>query len=236
MDAAERTQLIIEYLPNVRFIARRIYKLMPEHVPFEDLKSAGVVGLMDAVDKFHLSGQLQFDSFAKLRIRDAILDSLRSPAWGVQGLWQKGRPVERLIRALTAKLGRSPSEFEVSQALQMSLAEYRELRIKLDGITVSTLHFENRRGSGEKELGFLENRPEDNPLFRILVAETRDNLIDAIIALPARERFVLTLYYYEDLTMKEIAILLGERESRVSQIHAFGVYRLRARLADCANG
>jgi RNA polymerase sigma factor for flagellar operon FliA len=230
----EQEQLMIEHLPIVRFVARRIHERLPQHVPFEDLHSAGVVGLMDAMGKFDPSKQVKFRSYAQFRIRGAILDSLRSLDWSSRGLRRSGRAIEQAIQTLTAQLGRSPTEIEVGDELHIGLESYQQLLGELRGLEIGTLHTKRWEDSGEEELVYLPNRPQDDPLFRYLHAEMRERLTQAIEDLPERERLVMTFYYYEEMTMKEIGIILGVLQARVSQIHASAVLHLRARLTDTA--
>jgi RNA polymerase sigma factor FliA len=232
---AEQEKLMIEHLPIVRFIARRIHERLPQHVPIEDLYSAGVVGLLDAFGKFDPSKQVQFRSYAQFRIRGAILDNLRTLDWSPRELRRKGRAIEQAIQTLTAQFGRAPSDLEIAAQMHIDLATYQQLLGELKGLEIGTLHSERSEDSGEEELVYLPNRPEDDPLFRYLHAEMRERLIEAIGDLPERERLVMTLYYYEETTMKEIGIILGVVESRISQIHASAVLHLRARLADFAS-
>jgi len=231
---AEQELLMIEHLPIVRFIARRIHERLPQHVPIEDLYSAGVVGLLDAFGKFDPSKQVQFRSYAQFRIRGAILDSLRTLDWSPRELRRKGRAIEQAIQTLTAQFGRSPSDTEIAHQLHIDLAAYQQLLGELKGLEIGTLHSERSEDSGEEELVYLPNRPEDDPLFRCLQGEMKQRLAEAIGDLPERERLVMTLYYYEEMTMKEIGLTLGVVESRVSQIHASAVLHLRTMLADLA--
>ena len=231
---AEQEKLMIEHLPIVRFIARRIHERLPQHVPIEDLYSAGVVGLLDAFGKFDPSKQVQFRSYAQFRIRGAILDNLRTLDWSPRELRRKGRAIEQAIQTLIAQFGRAPTDLEIAGQLHIDLAAYQQLLGELKGLEIGTLHSERTEDSGEEELVYLPNRPEDDPLFRYLQSEMRERLIEAIGDLPERERLVMTLYYYEETTMKEIGLILGVVESRISQIHASAVLHLRARLADFA--
>jgi RNA polymerase sigma factor FliA len=228
----DQEKLMIEHLPIVRFIARRIHERLPQHVPIEDLYSAGVVGLLDAFSKFDPAKQVQFRSYAQFRIRGAILDSLRTLDWSPRELRRKGRAVEQAIQTLTAQFGRAPNDHEIAHLLQIDLAAYQQLLGELKGLEIGTLHSERSEDSGEEELVYLPNRPEDDPLFRYLHSEIRERLSQAIGDLPERERLVMTLYYYEETTMKEIGLILGVVESRISQIHASAVLHLRARLTD----
>jgi RNA polymerase sigma factor FliA len=230
----EEERIMIEHLPIVRYIARRIHERLPQHVEMEELVSAGVLGLMDAFQKFDPAKKVQFRSYAQFRIRGAILDSLRTLDWSPRDLRRKGRAVEQAMRTLTARLGHSPSEQEVAAELQMELGDYQQLLGELKGLEIGTLHLERSEDSGEEELAYIPNRPEDDPLFRCLQGEMWQRLAEAIDKLSERERLVMTLYYYEEMTMKEIGLTLGVVESRVSQIHASAVLHLRSMLADLA--
>jgi RNA polymerase sigma factor for flagellar operon FliA len=228
---AEQELLMTEHLPIVRFIARRIHERLPQHVPIEDLYSAGVVGLLDAFGRFDPSKKVLFRTYAQFRIRGAILDSLRTLDWSPRELRRKGRAVEQAIQTLTAQYGRSPTDIEIAHQLHIDLPAYQQLLGELSGLEIGTLHSERSEDSGEEELVYIPSRPEDDPLFRYLNAEMRQRLTEAISDLPERERLIMTLYYYEETTMKEIGLILGVVESRVSQIHASAVLHLRARLA-----
>jgi len=219
-----------EHLPIVRFIARRVHERLPRNVPIDDLYSAGVLGLLDAFSKFDPSRQVKFCSYAQFRIRGAILDSLRTLDWSPRELRRKGWAVEQAIQALTVQFHRSPTDIEIAQKLNIPLAAYQQLLGELKGLEIGSLHAERSEDSDEEEGEFIPGRPEDDPLFRYLNGEMRQRLTTAINDLPERERLVLTLYYYEDTSMKEIGLILGVVISRVSQIHASAVLHLRARL------
>jgi RNA polymerase sigma factor for flagellar operon FliA len=229
---SEQERILLEHLPIVRFLARRIHERLPQHVDIEDLVSAGVVGLMDAFAKFDPAKKVQFRSYAQFRIRGAILDSLRTLDWSPRELRRKGRAVEEAIRVLTARIGRAPGEGEVAAEMSLSLDEYQQLLGDLKGLEIGTLHLERNEDSGEEELAYVPGRPEEDPLFRCLRGELEDRLADAVSHLPDRERLVMTLYYYEEMTMREIGLALGVVESRVSQVHASAVAHLRAALKD----
>jgi RNA polymerase sigma factor for flagellar operon FliA len=232
LDEAERERMMLEHMPAVRWMARRIHERLPQHVDMEDLVSAGTVGLLDAFRKFDPSKKVQFRSYAQFRIRGAILDSLRTLDWSPRDLRRKGRAVEEAIRQLTARCGRAPTEPEVAREMGLRLEEYQQLLGELKGLEIGTLHLERSEDSGEEELAYIPNHPEDDPLFRCLRGEMQERLTAAIEQLPERERLVVTLYYYEEMTMKEIGLALGVVESRVSQIHSSAVLHLRARLQD----
>jgi RNA polymerase sigma factor for flagellar operon FliA len=229
--ATERDLLLMEHLPTVRYLARRIHERLPQHVELDDLVSAGVVGLIDAFSKFDHKKKVQFKSYAQFRIRGAILDSLRTLDWSPRELRRKGRAVEEAIRAVTQRVGRAPLEQEIAAEMEVSLAEYQSLLGDLKGLEIGSLHMERSEDSGDDELAYIPGSPEEDPLFRCLKGEMKQRLADAIDELPEKERMVLTLYYYEELTMKEIGLTLGVVESRVSQIHSSAVLRLRSALA-----
>ncbi len=231
----ERDLLLMEHLPTVRYLARRIHERLPQHVDLDDLVSAGVVGLIDAFSKFDHTKKVQFKSYAQFRIRGAILDSLRTLDWSPRELRRKGRAVEEAIRSVTQRVGRAPSEQEIASEMELTLGEYQLLLGDLKGLEIGSLHIERSEDSGDDELAYIPGSPEDDPLFRCLKGEMKQRLADAIDDLPEKERMVLTLYYYEELTMKEIGLTLGVVESRVSQIHSSAVLRLRSALSGLRN-
>jgi len=237
MDALERERVLIEHLPIVRYVARRIHERLPQHVEIEELMSAGMVGLLDAFNKFDSKKNVQFRTYAQIRIRGAILDNLRTLDWSPRELRRKGRGIEEAMRVLTSRLGRAPSENEVADEMGMPLQEYQQLLTDLKGLEVGSLHVEHVEGSGEEELAYIPNPTEEDPLFRCMRKEMRTRLAGAIAALPEKERLVLTLYYHEEMTMKEIGLTLDVVESRVSQIHSSAVLHLRSLLgAGTASG
>jgi RNA polymerase sigma factor for flagellar operon FliA len=223
-------QQLLEHLPMVRYIARRIHERLPQHVEIDDLISAGVVGLLDAFSKYDQSRNVQFKSYAQFRVRGAILDSLRTLDWSPRELRRKGREIEAAMSAATSKLGRVPSEAEIAGEMGISLAGYQQLLGELKGLEIGSLHLQRTEDSNEEELAYVPNSQDDDPLFRCLQGEVRQHLVDAIEQLPERDRLVLTLYYYEELTMKEIGVTLGVVESRISQIHSSAILRLRSSL------
>ena len=228
---AERERVLMEQLPQVRYIARRIHGRLPRHVPFEDLVHAGVVGLIDALNKFDQSKHVQFSSYAKFRIRGAILDSLRELDWSPRELRRKGRLVEQTYSQLSGKLGRAPSESELALELGLELHELQSLLAELDGLELGSLRIQSHRDGKEEDLtDYVPGKPEETPFFCCLRSEMKNLLEQAISELPEKERKVLALYYYEELTMKEVGAALGIGESRVSQIHSLAMIRLRARL------
>jgi RNA polymerase sigma factor FliA len=229
----ERERILLEQLPQVRYLARRIHERLPRHVPLEDLVHAGVVGLIDALNKFDRSKHVQFGSYAKFRIRGAILDSLREMDWGPRELRRKARRVEEAHRKLSLELSRAPTENEMAAELGLNLKDFQHLLGELDSLEVGSLHVESPWDGKEEDLcDYLPNAPDDTPFFRCLRSEMKELLARVIAELPHKEQQVLALYYFEELTMKEVGAVLGIGESRVSQIHSLAVVRLRSRLAE----
>ncbi len=219
-----------EHLPMVRFLALRIRERLPQQVEMEDLISAGIVGLMDAMQKFDPKKKVQFRTYAQFRVRGAMLDSLRALDWGPRDLRRKARAVEEAIRSLSAMLGKAPTESEVAKELGLDLHAYQQLLGELSGLELGSLNETPSDDAGVEALALLPAGPEDDPFLQCQSSEMRRLLGEAIAALPERERMVLTLYYYEELTMREVGAALGVVESRVSQLHSSAMARLRAAL------
>jgi RNA polymerase sigma factor for flagellar operon FliA len=223
----------MEQLPHVRYIARRIHERLPKHVPLEDLVHAGVIGLIDAIHKFDQTKHVQFSSYAKFRIRGAILDSLREMDWSPRALRRKARGIEEAHNRLATRLGRSPTEPELAKELGMELHEFQLLLGELSGLEIGSLRVESQRDGTDEDLcEYISGAPEETPYYRCLQSEMKQLLARLVSELPERERQVLALYYFEELTMKEVGDVLGIGESRVSQIHSMAVLRLRARMQE----
>jgi len=230
IDADERQRLLNENLQEVRYIARRIHDRLPSHVPFDDLVHAGILGLVDAVDKFRPDKNVQLNSYARFRIRGAILDSLRQMDWGPRALRREARRMEDAHRQLSAELGREPSEMELAAKLGLELKELHHLLRELRGLDLRSLQVQNEQGENGERIAAMATRPEDDPFHITLRAEFRASLAGAIQKLEQKERLVLSLYYLEELTMKQVGAILGIGESRVSQIHSAALIHLRSRL------
>ncbi len=222
--------LVAQHMASVRFIARRIYERLPQHVDLDDLVSAGLVGLLDAASKFDRSKQVQFKSYAQFRIRGAILDSLRVLDWSPRELRRRGREMAEAIRALTTRLGRTPADTEIAQEMGMPLATFQQMTGELKGTEIGSLDVEHAEDADEMEIAFVATPSDEDPLALCMQNQSRAQLAAAIEALPEKERLVLTLSYYEELTLKEIGLILGVVESRVSQIRSAAVTRLRGLL------
>jgi RNA polymerase sigma factor for flagellar operon FliA len=229
-DSATREQILLEHMSLVRFVARKIHERLPQHVELDDLIGAGIVGLIDAFNKFDHKKEVQFRSYAQFRIRGAILDSLRSLDWGSRDLRRKGRDIEEATQRLIHQLNRKPTESEIAVALRMSLGQYQQLLGNLKNLEIGSLNEQHSEDSAEEEVAYVPTSPEKDPLFLCLKSEMSAQLSAAVKTLPEREARVLTLYYVEEMTLKQIGAVLGLAESRISQIRAGALVELRVRL------
>lgn len=228
-DQAETSELL-EQMVLVRHIARQIYRRVPQHVELDDLVSAGALGLLDAYRRFDRSRHVQFKSFAQFRVRGAILDSLRMADWVPRGLRAKQRDIFAAIGTLTQRLGRAPMENEIASDLGMRLSAYQGMLFELSCLHVDSLDASSGTDSGAEAVDHVAVSNVKDPLVCLLEAERRRTLADAMETLPERDRLVLTLSFYEELTLKEIGAVLGVVESRVSQIRSDAIARLRSEL------
>jgi RNA polymerase sigma factor for flagellar operon FliA len=231
MTAAERDSLITETLPLIKHIAHRLATRLPNNIEIRDLINAGVIGLLDAIEKFEPERNIKFKTYAEVRIRGAILDSLRNLDWAPRSLRKKSKDLERTYAELSQKLGRPATDEEVSEAMGEDLENFHALIDQLHGLTIGS--FENLSDSEDSE-NYINYYPDDgsnDPYTKFEASELTSMLAEAIEELPEKERLVLSLYYYEEFTMKEIGSLLGVNESRVSQLHTKATLRLRGRLS-----
>lgn len=225
----QREQILLEHLAQVHHIARRIHDRLPPQVLLEDLVHAGILGLMDAVHKYDPSKNVLLKHYAEFRIRGAILDSLRQVDWSPRTLRRQAKRVERAKSACRARLGRDPSETELAEEVGISLKRLQRILGDVRGLEVGSLHSENVEANGEDAIDPPSGAEED-PFQQALRSEMTGLLAKALGELAARERDVLALYHFEELTMKQVGAILGIGESRVSQIHSAALLRLRARL------
>jgi RNA polymerase sigma factor FliA len=235
-DPAARERLILHYSPLVKYVAGRVAVGLPPNVEQADLVSYGIFGLIDAIEKFDLDRAIKFETYAISRIRGAIIDELRAIDWIPRSVRHKAREVERAYAALEASLHRTPTEAEVAAHLDISLADLHQIFSQVSFVNVVALDELVSLG-GEKgdklSLGetLVDARAED-PVMAFESEETKYLLSRAINQLPEREKIVITLYYYEGLTLAEIGQVLGVTESRISQIHTKAVLQLRGKLVD----
>jgi RNA polymerase sigma factor FliA len=229
----DRQDLILDQLPQVYHIALRIHERLPKHVALEDLVQEGILGLMAALNGFDNSKKVQFQTYARYRIRGAILDSLRKLDWASRPLRAKGRRIAAAKVELIAILGRQPNEQEIADHLGMPITTLQKLTAELDGLTILAQEAFTPYDPAESQ-DLIENAPstrDDDPFTQCLRAEVNGRLTESITQLTEREKLLLSLYYREDFTMREVAEVIGVRQSRVSQIHSMILLKLRASLA-----
>jgi len=229
-----KEQIVLEHAPLIRYIVNRIAVRLPSHIDLDDLHNTGVIGLMDAIDKYDPDKNCKFKTYAEFRIKGAILDQLRSLDWVPRSVRQKGRKLERAYGEVEQRLGRQASEDEVADSLGLQIEKFHELINQVRGI--SLVNLEEIRGGGNEGdrtssyADIVEDQTAENPFSTLKLHETKSIVADTIGTLPEKERLVISLYYYEDLNMKEIGNILGITESRVCQIHTKSVLRLRSKL------
>ena len=228
----DRDYLINECLPLVKFIAHRISARLPAHVEVDDLIHSGILGLMDAVKKFEPDRNVKFKTYAEQRIRGAILDGLRDLDWVPRSLRRKKKDIETAYHELEQRRGRSASDEEVAAHLGMSLEDLQRSLDELKGVTLGTFMDAGENGEGESLISFVPDPDGENPHILLQAREVRNILKGAVERLPAKERYVVQMYYYDELTMKEIGTLLNITESRVSQLHTKSMLRLRGKLKE----
>ena len=229
----ERDELILEHLPQIKYIAQRISTKLPSHVELNDLVSAGVLGLLDAIDKFDVNRGVKFKTYAELRIKGAILDSLRNLDWAPRSLRKKSKDLEKVYRDLEQRLGRPAADKEVCEEMGISLKEFYELVDQIKGLNLGSfqeLSSQDDEKNGEPLVKYVPDAPQMDPFFLFHKTEIKGILSTAVDTLPKKERLVVSLYYFDELTMKEIGEVLGVNESRVSQLHTKAMLRLRTKL------
>jgi RNA polymerase sigma factor for flagellar operon FliA len=231
---ADKNFLLTEHMPLVKRLAHQMRAKLPASVEVDDLIQAGLIGLLDAINRYEDNHGAQFETYAVLRIRGAMLDELRSNDWMPRSTRQNMRKVETAMHALQQQLGRPPSESEVAKSMKLSLTDYQDMLGDSGGHQL--LYYEDFHDEEEGGAGFLDRYAVDDedPLRALLETDFRQAVIDAIDGLPPREKMLMGLYYEEELNLKEIGAVMGVSESRVSQLHTQAVARLRAHLKELA--
>jgi len=236
-DKALRDRLIITYAPLVKYVAGRLGSGLPSHVEEADLVSYGLLGLMSAIDRYDPERDIKFETYAIARVRGSIIDELRTLDWVPRSVRSRARNIERAIRELEAKLARAPTDEEIAGRLGISTDELEESLIDISRSSIAALdELWSTAGEGDQVslLEMLEDPESIKPAEALDETEVREALAEAISRLPEREKLVVTLYYYEELTLREIGEVLGVTESRVSQLHTKAILRLRSRLQGAA--
>jgi RNA polymerase sigma factor for flagellar operon FliA len=229
---ADKDSLLTEHMPLVKRLAHHMKAKLPPSVEVDDLVQAGMIGLLDAINRYEETHGAQFETYAVLRIRGAMLDELRSSDWLPRSMRQNMRKIETAMSALQQRLGHPPTESEVAKMLKLSLADYQEMLS--DGGGHQLVYYEDFHADDGND-SFLDRYCSDedaDPLRSLLDGDFRQAVIDAIDALPPREKILMGLYYEEELNLKEIGAVMGVSESRVSQLHTQAVARLRASLRE----
>lgn len=228
-----RDELIEEYAPLVKYIAERLSARLPSSIEVEDLINTGVIGLIDAIDKFVVDRGVKFKTYAEFRIRGAMLDYLRRQDWAPRSMRRKERELSGVFRELEQRLKRAATHEEAAAAMGLPMAEFTDLLYKARGLSLLSLNRAKTDAGDEeiKELGDSIPEDQDKSPFELLKKqEVRDLLATQIDNLPEKECMVVSLYYFSELTMKEVGNILGVTESRVSQLHSAAILRLRGFL------
>ncbi|MCE9607366.1 MAG: FliA/WhiG family RNA polymerase sigma factor [Planctomycetia bacterium] len=225
-----RNRLVEQYLPLVKYNGERIWARLPEGVELDDLISAGVFGLMDAIDAFDMTRGVKFETYCVPRIRGAMLDELRTMDWVPRLVRSKASKLNEALKTLEAKLGRAPTEIELSQRMEISVEELEKMMVEANAVGLISLDkkwYETDSYKDVREIDILEDKKGEDPTRRI---QKGDLMRLVTKGLNRNERLIIILYYYEELTMKEIGATLDLSESRVSQMHSSIVQRLQSQL------
>lgn len=224
--------LLKQYSPLVRRLAHQMIAKLPANVEIDDLIQVGMIGLSDALTRFDASQGVQFETFATQRIRGAMLDELRGSDWMSRGDRRQQRAIETAVHRLEQRLGRAPSEGEIAAEMGLSLKDYQELLGKVRGTQLIYLEDMGSESGDDEYLDRHVADEEADPLGRVEDQRMRQALVEAIKGLPEREQYVMSMYYEQDMILKEIAAVLGVTESRVCQLHSQAIARLRTRLRE----
>jgi len=236
-DKALRDRLILTYAPLVKYVAGRLGSGLPTHVDEGDLVSYGLLGLIGAIERYDPTRDVKFETYALARIKGSIIDELRSLDWVPRSVRSRAREIERAIAELEAKLGVAPDDEQIAAKIGITVEELESSLTDISRSSIAALdELWSVSGDGDQVslLDTIEDTAEPHPAAALDETETREALADAISRLPEREKLVVTLYYYEELTLREIGEVLGVTESRVSQLHTKAILRLKARLAGAA--
>jgi RNA polymerase sigma factor for flagellar operon FliA len=233
-DPRSREQLVLAYSPLVKYVAGRMSTGLPAHVEESDLISYGLLGLISAIERFDPEREIKFETFAITRIKGSIIDELRSLDWVPRSVRAKARQIEKANALLEHKLQRAPTDAEVAAELEMTIEEFQDTLTRISNSSVVALDelwtLSDASGDQVSLLDTIQDPDAIDPAHAMDATETKDRLADAIARLPEREKLVVALYYYENLTLREIGEVLGVTESRVSQLHTKAVLRLKAAL------
>jgi RNA polymerase sigma factor for flagellar operon FliA len=235
-DDRARERLVVAYSPLVKYVSGRMASGLPAHVEEADLISYGLGGLISAIERFELEREIKFETYAITRIKGAIIDELRSLDWVPRSVRARARAIERANSKLEHKLQRAPTDEEMADELDMSVSDFQDALLQISNSTVAALDelwtISDASGDQVSLLDTLQDPGAPDPAAVIDATDLKDRIADAIARLPEREKLVVALYYYENLTLREIGEVLGVTESRVSQLHTKAVLRLRGRMSE----
>ncbi|MBW2107901.1 MAG: FliA/WhiG family RNA polymerase sigma factor [Deltaproteobacteria bacterium] len=233
IDHEKRTALIVEYAPLVKLLANRLAMRVPPSVSLDDLISAGIMGLLDAVDRFDPARQVQFKTYAEFRIRGAMLDELRSLDWVPRSTRKKIHDMEKAIMAVESRRNGPADDEEIAEEMGVDLETFYSILNMARGIELLSLdgYIKDNTNSSESKKSFKSLiRGDDDPNRHIMMSEMKEIIAEAIRSLSKKEQMVISLYYYDELTLKEIGEVLGLTESRISQIHTKAIIKMRVKL------
>jgi RNA polymerase sigma factor for flagellar operon FliA len=235
-DDRARERLVVAYSPLVKYVSGRMASGLPAHVEEADLISYGLGGLISAIQRFELEREIKFETYAITRIKGAIIDELRSLDWVPRSVRARARAIERANTKLEHKLQRAPTDEEMAKELEMTVGDFQDALLQISNSTVAALDelwtVSDSSGDSVSLLDTLHDPGAPDPAAVMDATDLKDRIADAIARLPEREKLVVALYYYENLTLREIGEVLGVTESRVSQLHTKAVLRLRGRMAE----
>jgi RNA polymerase sigma factor for flagellar operon FliA len=234
-DEKARERLVLAYSPLVKFVAGRMSSGLPAHIEESDLISYGLLGLIGAIERFDINRDIKFETYAIARIKGSIIDELRSMDWVPRSVRARARDIERTIAQLEAKLTRAPTDEEIAGSLGITEEEFQDSLLEISRTSIAALDelwtSSSHGGDPVALIDTIEDPQAAEPQAAMAHTELREALGEAIARLPEREKLVVTLYYYEELTLREIGEVLGVTESRVSQLHTKAILRLKARLS-----
>jgi RNA polymerase sigma factor for flagellar operon FliA len=236
-DPHARDQLILTYAPLVKYVAGRMRAALPSHVDEADLISYGLVGLISAIERFDPARRVKFETYAVTRVKGAIIDELRALDWVPRSVRARARKIEQTSAALEGRLHRAPTDEEMAGALGMEMDEFQDALTQISNASIVALDEMWTVSAGGEAMSLMDTLSDSrasDPADLMDVTDLRDTLADAIAKLPERERIVVALYYYDNLSLKAIGEILGVTESRVSQLHTKAVLRLKGRLQEGA--
>ena len=230
LTVKERNEIVESYLPMIQCIARRISSRLPANIQYSDLISSAVIGLMDAIQKYDPSRNNKFKTYAEFRVRGAILDALRAQDWTPRSIRDKAKRIDRVTKRLEQEFSRPPNEQEMAAALEVSLEEYHTMLNQTKEVSVVSIDESSIFNYTDKNFVLKMLEDSDSSLGQINKKSLHKVIVEAIRELPERQRIVLSLYYYEELNLRKIGRILQVTESRVSQLHAQAIERLKYKL------